>query len=496
MKIQTIKGAHGTHRSVLALAACTAFAQAELPVGDTPTGARTPDGLYISWREHLIDDPASSGVPFSGSDGLVMGDLDGDGLEDIVSVHESDTEYAGVAEGHVRIAFASGDPHRWHNITLAEGAEAAAPEDAAIADVNGDGAPDVIVAAELAHLIYFQNPGERQRTTPWPRLILPMTQGRGSYIRVFLADFDGDGAPEAVAPNKGAQNPAPEDYERQTPVSLFAVVGDPLRGDGWRETVLGTYSVPQNAEPVDLDGDGDLDIVVGSRGEARIAYLENVSASGPRFRERPIAIDGARTGGFNLDYADFNGDGRLDIVAATSVWPWAGGGAGAERTRGTGHGYGALAWLEQPSDLDAPWRVHRIGDFGPDTLTAIEIGDIDGDGHADIAAGSYSRGPRDRDGEVTADDPLGRIAWFANPGTSGPPWLRHDISRRKRGMFDKFQGRDLDADGDLDLIGTRGNSAPYDGVFWLEQVRTTAPQPAFRRARSEDSEEMPLPSGD
>ncbi len=50
-----------------------------------------------------------------------------------------------------------------------------------------------------------------------------------------------------------------------------------------------------------------------------------------------------------------------------------------------------------------------------------------------------------------------------------------------------------DSDGDMDFIGTRGNSAPYDGVFWLEQVRTDEPRPAFERARLQDSVEMALP---
>ena len=62
-------------------------------------------------------------------------------------------------------------------------------------------------------------------------------------------------------------------------------------------------------------------------------------------------------------------------------------------------------------------------------------------------------------------------------------------------MFDKFIARDMDGDGDVDFIGTRGNSAPYDGVYWLEQVRTAEPVPSFQRAREVDSEEMPLPSG-
>jgi len=88
---------------------------------------------------------------------------------------------------------------------------------------------------------------------------------------------------------------------------------------------------------------------------------------------------------------------------------------------------------------------------------------------------------------------LGRIGWFENPGDAKTEWMRHDISRRKRGMFDKFIARDLDNDGDMDFIGTRGNSYPYDGVFWLEQVRTVAPVASFERARDIESGEMPLP---
>jgi len=451
------------------------------PVGDTPSQARAADGSYISWREHIIDDPSIAGFLLSGSDGLVMADIDKDGFEDIISVHEFDSSYDSAsfepdfvapADGHVRIAFASADPNRWTNITVAQGSDAAAPEDAAVADVNGDGYLDIMIAAELSHLIYLQNPGENARSTPWRRLILPMTSGRGSYIRVFFADFDGDGIPEAVAPNKGAQRPGPEDYAESNPVSIYQVEGDPLNGDSWRETILGNYSVPQNAEPVDLDSDGDMDIVVGTRGEDRLVLFENTSVSELRFQEHAIGIVRGRSAGFNLEYADLSGDGRLDIIGRVS---------------------GGLGWIEQPTRLDDAWNAYSIGTFTPDRITGLEIADIDGDGDTDIISGGYSQGDRQNDSAVTASNSLGRIGWFENPGNAKAEWTRHDISRRKRGMFDKFIARDLDQDGDMDFVGTRGNSAPYDGVFWLEQVRSNEPLPAFQRARNQDSEEMPLP---
>lgn len=481
------------------LVSCS-FSRAEteenIPVADQLSYIKSSNGEYISWKEHIIDDTASSGVDISGSDGLSIGDLDNDGALDIVSVHESDTEYDGALEGKIRIAFGSENPNQWESITLSEGKEAAAAEDVTIEDINDDGHLDIMAACELGHLIYFQNPGNEIRSSKWKRIIPKVTLNRGSFIRVFTADLNNDGNSEIIAANKGGQLGAgnkDNTVSQLNAISYFEINGNPLDSNSWIEHVLVKVKIPINSQPVDIDNDGDLDIIAGSRGENRIILLENISGKEIKFKKHEIDIvrfnlkksdslklenKTPQVNGFNMDFLDINKDHRLDIVL-TEIFD------------GFPLGHN-IAWLEQPSKWSKKWIFHHIGSIKPDRLVGLTLADINNDGRSDIIVGGYSRGNRRSDQDITINQSLGRLAWFEQPEDPNIQWIRHDISRRKRGMFDKFISVDLDKDGDVDFLSTRGNSVPYDGVFWLEQIRTEKPIKSFERARKNDSKEMPL----
>ncbi|RIJ26850.1 FG-GAP repeat domain-containing protein [Henriciella mobilis] len=491
----------GVSTLVLAMAACAHTPPTELSVADTPTRAQAPNGQFISWVEHRIDDEGmNGGVPIRGGDGLQMADMDGDGRADIVSVHED--------SNHLRIAFATDDPDVWVNVTIGEGAEVAAIEDAAVGDLNGDGWPDLVAACEEAHLIYFENPGAAARSAPWQKLIPPVTQDRGSWLRTFIADVDGDGRMDVLGANKGASDIIdPSLPSAARPTSLFLIEGDPLEPSSWREQVLSRETVPNTAMPVDVDGDGDLDVLAAARLRQTMTMLENTwprEGGGIEVAPHPIKIAPGfkvpanwkgTSSGFQTDFADIDGDGRLDLAVAVHETPSA--------IEGTPLMAG-LGWLKQPGSLDEPWVYHRIGDILPDVVIGIELADIDGDGDLDavtggysglnILKGGYSGASRDFDEPgVTPSSSAGRIAWFENSGDPAATWTRHDISRRVRGMYDAFIATDMDGDGDLDLVTTRGNSGEYDGVIWLEQVRSSGPRSAFAPARETESRALPLP---
>ncbi len=121
-----------------------------------------------------------------------------------------------------------------------------------LADVNGDGRLDAIIALELATDVYwFEAP--QDPTKEWKRHLIATVAGQG--FSMDTADFDEDGDPDVViGEHRGKKNNRVLLFENQN------------NGSRWIEHVLDSDSTDtidhhDGTVAVDVDDDGDLDII-------------------------------------------------------------------------------------------------------------------------------------------------------------------------------------------------------------------------------------------
>ena len=123
--------------------------------------------------------------------------------------------------------------------------------------------------------------------------------------RNHLADMDGDGDLDAVIGFEG--------ISVARPVTWYEQPDDPTAL--WPEHVIGSVIGPQSLDVGDLDGDGDVDVVVGEHNlsdptAGRVLIFENGAGS---WQQRVVATGHEHHDGTQL--FDSDGDGDLDIVS-------------------------------------------------------------------------------------------------------------------------------------------------------------------------------------
>ncbi|HSJ65085.1 MAG TPA: VCBS repeat-containing protein, partial [Gemmatimonadaceae bacterium] len=174
----------------------------------------------------------------------------------------------------------------------------------AFADIDGDGDLDLLVGTWNDGVVVLRNEGTRAA----PRFVqdssLTVRIPRGSQTTPALGDLDGDGDFDLlVGEAAGNLNHFRNDGTRQAP--RWTLVTEEYAGID-----VGRRSAPAL---VDLDGDGDLDLVIGREDAGAVVYRNVGSRTEARFElDSTLVVPLHHLG--TPAFGDLDGDGRLELI--------------------------------------------------------------------------------------------------------------------------------------------------------------------------------------
>lgn len=249
---------------------------------------RQTSGTQIGAYSSLVSLP-SFGVKVR----VAFGDLDGDGLQDLLAYDANRDLYwqPGLVDG----SFGA-------RALLHATDSTAVPSDLFAADFNQDGLLDMLVTEQTTvPRLYLQGAG---RT--WT--VSSLQAASYSIYAADLADINADGLVDVVlAQANGLISVYLAQGSGGTPNGTFAAPTTLCDTPG---------SYPYGLSVADFDGDGTLDLL-SNQGSAGNVYLCRGNASGPTFGASSEVASFKTTTYAAFDDLDFNGDGKRDILMAT-----------------------------------------------------------------------------------------------------------------------------------------------------------------------------------
>jgi hypothetical protein len=338
---------------------------------------------------------------------IALSDLNGDGVVDLAVANSGDDSLSVLFDTTVPGSASTGFEAAG-SFTTGEG-----PSGVAVSDFNGDGRPDLAVANEAGNTIsVFLNGTILEATVA--DFADAASFGVGTAPRAAAAgDLNGDGKPDLAVANGGSGNVTVL-FNTTMPGSgsagfaaagEFAVGGEPaaialgdLNGDGRSDLATAnrtdnTLSVLLNATapgaesasfttvanfavgsgPIsvargDINGDGRPDLVVASTDSNNVSVLLNTTAPGATAPSFGAATNfAAGSGPTAVALHDVNGDGRSDLVVAN----------------GSGNDITVLLNATAPGAGTTSFTL--LGNFaGGANPRAIVVGDLNGDGQNDL----------------------------------------------------------------------------------------------------------------
>ena len=309
-------------------------------------------------------------------------------------------------------------------------------------DVNGDGWVDQIVIGFPGKPAYwYENP--RGKPGHWPEHVLwhsacnetPLyTDLFGDGRRVLVMGWqpkgkDNEGQMAWFTPGKDPAQP----WEMH-PISEPSQPGKPIPG---------TFRFSHGLGVGDLNRDGRKDVICT---DGWWEQPESGRKSGTAWTFHPAALQGAVA---DMIVYDVNGDGRMDVIDSSA------------------HHYGIWWYEQEPVKFGSPTFTKH--DLFPELVSethALIAADIDGDGLKDLVTGKrfWSHGRS----EPGSDKPA-KLYWFqAARGADGMTKFTPREIDDQSGIGTQFVVKDFDGDGRLDIV-----TANKKGVFLFEQRRAS-----------------------
>ena len=386
------------------------------PAGKERLGAAPIDTKFpfsTHWMGRFSDNPSAVGI-------TGMADYD----------HDGDLDFSSGQRGGPMFWWEYCTPDHWVQHMVGAGHQS--PGGGNAVDVDGDGWVDIIAGDS-----WYKNPQTPRTSTSWARY---PTGVAGGAEDIDVGDVDGDGKPDVLwvwnAFNPHWRKPGPDPtvawplgaslMNVQTQGGAIAdldgdkdddiVVGNMWwyrnvdgKGKQW-ETVRITSGFDDSplVNAGDLDGDGDIDLVMCTHFGARVAWVENGGGDGTTWTLHMLATDKNKL--HSIFAYDFDNDGDLDVFAGES--------------EGT-------AWIWENTDGKGTFKEHAVAmnARGHDA----RVGDVDCDGDLDIAGKPWGEGepePRDhiylqnmtveRGGKAVFQRPKGEI-WRAGQTAENCP---------------------------------------------------------------------------
>jgi hypothetical protein len=294
---------------------------------------------------------ASGGLAASS---VAVADVNGDGKPDLVvgalSATAPCTDGPAFCPGIVSVLLGNGDGSFQIAIAYASGGQGAVS--VTVGDVNGDGKVDLVVANRKG-LGVLRGNGDGTFQPP-----ATFSVGGGNAIFLVLRDVNGDGKLDAIVASQAGAN-------HKSAVQVLLGNGDGTFGSP--VTYLTTGHDASSVAVGDVDGDGKVDLLLADTDANGNGTVEVLLGSGDGTFQAVVAHDAGVYGASSVSGGDVNGDGKLDLIVASSCTTCTNGVVAVLLGNGDGTFQPAVAYSS-----------------GGSAGGALAVGDLNGDGKADV----------------------------------------------------------------------------------------------------------------